>query len=301
MAVVFGSELLAAEAAELEAKPAEAPAPTEQPASEDEPSSAPADGEKPPEVSRTADESETPGEGEDAPKPKADGGFQRRIDKLTRKIHDQEREIEALKRASNPAPSAEPSTAGDPDKEPQQDDFGNYEDYLKAVGRYEARQAIKEEREALERKQAEEAFVKRLEPTKAKHADFDEVIQSAGDIVIPDAAVAAIQHSDDPGEIMYHLAMHPEEAEKLAGMNPIQQVRAIARIEAQISSAEQKPAEPPTPKPKVAASSAPPPLKPVPGSSTERPKFDPHTADSSDPRWAERRKQRIAELAAADA
>lgn len=303
MAVIFGSEIIAADNAALESRASAPETPAEQP--KPEKTTALAE-ETPSDVSKTADASETPGEGEPPQKPaKADGGFQRRIDKLTKDKHELKRENEELRRKlQETAPSAAPASQPNPDAEPREADFEDYASYLKALGRFEARQALREEREKAEAAKVQAALDERLQATREKHPDFDEVLEAASDYQVPGSALVAIQDSDIAGDLMYHLATNLEDLEKLQGMNPVQQVKFIARLEAKLQTTpatEEKPVAPAHPKPKAAVSSAPTPIRPTPGASSERRPFDPHTAASDDPRWPEYRRKRMEELAARNA
>lgn len=303
MAVIFGSETMAAEIAAAESRAAVTETPSEQPKpAVEEPKPAPAaEPEKPAESSETAAESGTVEEGEpDGPSNRSRRAVGREAAKLRRELREQKAKNEDLQRlvesytgvlerkaqASEAQSSAVPSKPVDPDAEPIETDFENYSDYLRAVGRFEARRAIREEREAAERETAAKAYEERFSKAKERHQDFEDALDAASDIQLPPAAVAAIEVSDDPGEVVYYLAIHPDEAEKLAGMNPVQQAKEIGRIEARISSAGQPPAEQtPTPKPKPTAQALPAPLRPVSSVSGEPPAFDPFTASKDDPRW----------------
>lgn len=64
------------------------------------------------------------------------------------------------------------------------------------------------------------------------------------------AIAAAIIEADAPAQLMAHLAAHPEEAERIAGLSPTRQVAEMAKLEGKLTTA-----------PKV--SSAPAPIKPI--------------------------------------
>ena len=68
---------------------------------------------------------------------------------------------------------------------------------------------------------------------------------------------AALSASDIAPAIKYHLAKNPDELRRIAGLDPIGAIKAMARLEIQLS-------EPPTPKP---TSKAPAPVRPVSGGS----------------------------------
>ena len=292
MSLILGSETVAAEIAEAESRAAVTEAPSEQPKRADETQPAPAiEPEKPAVSSETPAESGTVEEGEpaDGQSNRSRRAVGREAAKLRRELQETKRQNEELQRQlqqQTAKPSAEPSKPVDPDAEPIETDFEDYSAYLKAVGRHEARQAIREEREAAKREAEAKAYEERFSKAREKHEDFEEALESAEDIIVPPAAQQAMLDSDDPGEIAYYLATHHEEAGKLTGMTPVQQVKEIGRIEARISSAGQPPVEQkPTPKPKPTAQALPAPLRPVSSVSGEPPAFDPFTASKDDPRW----------------
>jgi len=117
---------------------------------------------------------------------------------------------------------------------------------------------------------------------------------------MPAIALGYIQESEQMTELMYHFGSHPDEAEALLKMTPAQQVRAIARIEMKLETPSANAEPVATPKPKVAASSAPAPIRPVQASSPERPAFDPHKG-GSDEDWKAYRETRRKQLAALEA
>jgi len=192
-----------------------------------------------PEVEQTESEAESGAADEKREsKPKGKGGFQRRIDKLTRRIYELEKERESGKGQTRPTE----------DPEPKESDFNDVHAFLKAQAKWEARQEVRAER-AAEEKRAEDRRMQQVfddynrgvESLEEKYEDFDEVMESAT-VSIPKAAqIAIIEHENGP-EIAYYLAKHPDEAEQLLEMSSTRAVAEIGRIGYQISSAsKQKP------------------------------------------------------------
>lgn len=155
--------------------------------------------------------------------------FQRRIDQLTRKVHDLER---ALASTTRPAEPAVPSA---PDQEPQEGDFADYGQYLKALARHEVRQQQAEVlREAVTQQQQEQIaelsrnFEPQLQAARAKYEDFDEVI--AQPLFSPITQEMLFQ-SPQGAEIAYFLGTNPQEAHRLNTLPPLVAAREMVKLE----------------------------------------------------------------------
>lgn len=180
-------------------------------------------------------------------KPKVDP-VQRRIDKLTREKYQSRaeaemlrREIEAL-RSAQQAPQSRPAQAG----EPKLDQFNDFESYVAAKAEWIADQKLQKafaEREQHERQskaqesaqKALEGWGKRLSEVRSAIPDYDDVIESA-DVMISQEVGQAIMESDVGPKIAYYLALHPEEAERLANMSQSGVYKAIGKLEAKLES-----------------------------------------------------------------
>lgn len=215
-------------------------------------------------------------------KPKAKGGFQKRIDRLVKHNAQLEEKLAKLE-AGKPEPKTEqtPKVEG----EPKLEDFKTHEEWVKATARWEARQELKAEREALQRSKDEEitksnfdAHNIRVSEARARYDDFDEVTN----ITLPwkemgDAAKAfqvALLEDENSAEIMYFFGKHPEELEKLATQSAVGITKAIARISDKLAPAEEDEEEakdgPEEKKePIKLVSKAKPPIKPVTGGTTK--------------------------------
>lgn len=218
----------------------------------------------------------------DEPGKKKKGGFQRRVDKLTREKEDLRRDNEQLradmaaqKAARDSGKVTEPTKTTTDSKEPKSDDFEKVEDYYKAVAKHEAKLELQNEMKAQAAKQREDAAKaelankqnahrSRITDFEKTHADFKDVMEEIGEIAAPREMFDAILESDFGPAIMYELAQDPESYAKLAAAGPIHAVKAVAKIEARLeaaSSAAKDKTAPAAPAKKV--SSAPPPINPI--------------------------------------
>lgn len=207
-----------------------------------------------------SDSDEQPG----AEQPKRKGGFQRRIDKLTREKRELEARIAALEAklagGTGKTPAGEdhePTPPGEAPGKPKPEDFDTYEAYTEALTDWKLEQRERERARQEAERRVFERWLQRIEAARQAHPDFDEVVDS--DTPVSAAMQQAILESDLGAEIAYWLGKHRAEAERISQLPPIAAIREIGRIEASLSQAE------PSPKPKAPITRAPKPVTPVSG------------------------------------
>ncbi len=221
------------------------PAPDEKPSEE-------ADGDK--EETAASDEDEDDGEAEEADaeedgdgaaaeKPKRKGGFQKRIDELTRKQKQAEREAEVLRQQLQQAQQhlQQPESAQDTAAPPKPEDFDDESEYIVARTKYEVRQELDAERkqtaEAIRQQTAQQRqaqFMARAELAKAKYDDFESVALNST-VPINQSMAEALFDSELGPDIAYYLGNHPDEAREIASLSPLSAARHIGAIEARLS------------------------------------------------------------------
>lgn len=225
-----------------------------------------------------------------APKPK---GVQKRLDELTRQRRDAERdrdywrELAMTKSGANP-PATEGQTkteTTDTLKPPVEADYEKYEDFQRALARYEVRQEfaaanarqLEADKAAAAARRAETAKAKLLEASK-RYEDFERVAFN-DEVPISPAMAEAMQDSDKFGDIAYWLGSNPDEAARIAQLSPLAAAREIGKIEDKLLN-------PPKPK----QTSAPPPVKTV--KTGDTPTKDPSKMTIPEYRaWREGKKQ----------
>lgn len=210
-------------------------------------------------------------------KPKSKSSYQKRLDRLTeRAALAEERALAAERKAQElESRSKQPETAKPADGEPNPDDFKTYEEYTKALARWEVRQELKKAQEASEAQEEEalaqetvEAHEERIAAAREKYEDFDDVMNvktpwpennpSKADIAAAMAFRVAVMEDENSAEIQYYYGTHPDEFEALGDMTPAQVVKAVARLSDKLAPPKE------APKPKL-VSKAPEPIKPVNG------------------------------------
>lgn len=150
---------------------------------------------------------------------------------------------------------------------PKRDDFDSYEAFLQADARYmarmEARQMLESERRAqqaqtehVSAQEQERRFYAQMDKARDAIPDFDEVMEGASEAPVTQAMRTAIFESDVGALLTYHLAKNPAEAQRIARLSPVAQLKAIGAIEASLQR-----------KPEPQVSKAPAPIKPIGGGS----------------------------------
>ncbi len=198
---------------------------------------------------------------------------QPRIDELTRKARENEREA-AYWRQRAEAKEAKDAEAAKPQK-PTPDKFTDYNEYVEALTEFKAGEKVqatldKRDTEAQARARAEsfaKSWGERVTEAKAKHEDYEQVV-SASDVEVRDHVKEALNDSDMGPQVIYHLAKNPDIAQRLNQMTPLGAAREIGRIELQLAKAPEPQAETeaepePEPAPVRKTSAAPPPAKPL--------------------------------------
>lgn len=179
---------------------------------------------------------------------------------LEARVAELQRENQELKRqaprpaVSDPAPrsTADPKVSGrspeageTDDPEPQDADFASWADYSRALARWEARQAVRQERQAARaaeehsraETQAQERLVRfgsQFEAARAKYPDFDDALSA-----LPGPGHEhwryiheAILEHERGAELAYYIATHPDETKDLFAVRSLpEHIRKIRDLE----------------------------------------------------------------------
>ena len=180
------------------------------------------------------------------PENKPTHGFKKRIDKLTTKNKELEAEIEVLK---SKIPSEIKPVA---DIKPE--NFQTPQEYFDALSEAKVDQIlanreaaqIKAKEEALA-KSKKQAFDEHMQIALETHKDMQELLKTASSPVSV-AMHEALVESEMPGEIVYWLAKHPDECERIANLPTGKAIFEMAKIEAKLTVAPATAATVPTSK-----------------------------------------------------
>jgi hypothetical protein len=154
-----------------------------------------------------------------------------------RRAEQLERELEAYRKKSGPAP-----VQTEAHSEPKPEDFATVAEYTDALVKYRVEQTLREERakaerDAAEREKAERArtFGERLNAAKSKYDDFEDVLTSIRgtelDRVHADVT-EYIQESEHGPDLLYHLAKHPDVLDRLRKLSPRRFIAELGKLEA---------------------------------------------------------------------
>lgn len=192
-------------------------------------------------------------------------GVQKRIDELTRKAHEAERQA-AFWREQATKQSASSTDA----PKPTRGAFGSDDEYFEALADWKAEQKVGELRKQTQAEKLAEAeqqqtatrfelYQERVSTALDAMPDYHEVV-GGSDVPAEAHVLEAILDSEQGPQLAYHLAKHPDVAQRLNEMTPVQAAREIGRLEAQLAQPKTE-----TPPPKR-TTNAPPPINPVRGS-----------------------------------
>ena len=133
---------------------------------------------------------------------------------------------------------------------PKIDQYESYEEYESALDKYEEALADYKAADRIQREKTEyirqqelraheeyQTNVRRkmdasVAEAKKVHTDFDEVLATASDVPVTPHMQLCLENAEHPGEIMYHLASHPDDARKMATLSPFAVTRELAVLDA---------------------------------------------------------------------
>ena len=161
-----------------------------------------------------------------------------RFEKLRDNYHRTVGELDALKRQIGQPKEEAPQPEQVENTEPRREQFDTDADYTRALISHGVKmglQSLTQEQQQQQAAQAAQATFKASEVEVRKtHPDYDEVVQNATNIVVPNAVIECMMSSPIGAELRYHLATNPEEAERLNSMSPVAAVREIGKLEARL-------------------------------------------------------------------
>jgi hypothetical protein len=220
------------------------------------------------------DETEETEEFRDAEKPKKKGGFQKRIDKLTKSktLAEQERDYwkeQALKSSNQKSADSdrnivEAKADAAKDAKPDPERFNSQQEYIEALTDWKIEQKAKaaEMAQKVEAAKAQQektvsGFRERVKEFQKTATDLPEVLEAVDHIPLSPALQEIFIESERGHELMYTLAKNPAEYERIAKLPPLAAAKEMGKLEAKLAS-KSSDAEP-----EAKTTKAPPPIKPV--------------------------------------
>lgn len=192
-------------------------------------------------------------------KPKPKGGFQRRIDELTRNWRESERRLdEAMSMLRQQATPQAVTPSGPPTLEQFGYDEAKFQtamtEHVKRVSREEAVAAFQEQQQKVQHETRLKTFREReSEFANSVEGYFDKVYDPS--LPMSPSVVELIAESDIGPRVAYYLADNPDVARKIASMTPTQSAREFGKLEVKLSNAAPVKAvsKAPPPPPKIDA------------------------------------------------
>jgi hypothetical protein len=282
-------------------RPTPTPAPTATPASAtptpvaDAPAAGVDSAQAAPAQGETADApapSDAPSGADPAAEAKPKGGFQKRIDELTKQREEFRREKDEYARRldetlkiierQNPPARTEPRTESTGDAEPVREQYETPDEYAKALSQWSTKRALSEyqaaQRQQAEQERAATEFQKVLSDwhsakSKAieKYPDYESVAENP-DIAVAQHVGMALLNVPNGHDVLYWLGRHPTEASRISGLQPPLAVLEVGRLSERLAL--------PAP-----TSKAPAPTKPLAGHSNAADRVAPE----DDPGYMDRR------------
>jgi hypothetical protein len=187
---------------------------------------------------------------EEARPHKADGGFQRRINRLTREKHEALGRLDALQREVEELRLSRTATppSGASDQEPRQDQFQRYEDYVAAKAEYRAEQRVRQiEQTMVDRLRAhaaENGHAERVSSferrfiEQGKGEDAAEVLDELKALPVLSESVAdyLTQDADNPFLLGKWLTENPDEVERISRLRPTAAAKELAKVDTRLGS-----------------------------------------------------------------
>lgn len=189
----------------------------------------------------------------DTNKPKKRDGYQKSIDRVTRQREDEKRKNEALEARIKELEGKEQSPAAT-NKEPVEDDFETYDQYLDALDAFDkqadkpvvteetvGKQDTDSSEDTLTESQRTALAITQERVSAANKPDDFEAVALNPELPVTGEMLEALSECDDPAKVMYHLGRNKELAAQIAGKTPAQQMREIAKLDLTITSKPNKP------------------------------------------------------------
>lgn len=172
--------------------------------------------------------------------------YSQRIGELTREKYELRSKIQELESRLNGAPSPTPD-APRADQPPRLDAFDSYEQWVEAVADYRAEKRFRDlqrqdeerqvqERERLAAVERRTTYETNVAKAEQRYPDYHEV--TAEMPVTPTMAAFLMGHDKGP-DIAYYLGRSPDEAMRIAMLDPVKQGYELAKLETKLATPQQ--------------------------------------------------------------
>lgn len=196
--------------------------------------------------------------------------FQRRLERQKIARIEAETEVRLLReRIEKLEGQSKPSQV---ESEPKREDFEDYESYLRAVTKYDAKQVAdaalkaqaekaqgneKQAKETQEKASVEKVWSDRESAFQKTVKDYDEVVTPFAEEELSSLGMGARQlivDSEAGPALLYHLASNPELMDRLVDLSSVRQIAELAKIEDKLTTPAKKTSNAPAPASHVSTS-----------------------------------------------
>jgi hypothetical protein len=177
---------------------------------------------------------------------KVTGGFQKRIDKLTREKEFWKEQALTPKPAAPQQQTTQQTAAATTTEaagKPKAADFETHAEFVEALVDWKSDQKLKgleakqtEDRVRTQEQSANQSYQAKEKEYASAVPDFDEVV-AAADFPVSKAVIQEIVHGENGPALKYYLAQNPEEAERLNKLTPVALAREVGRLEPRFTTA----------------------------------------------------------------
>jgi len=190
--------------------------------------------------SATDDAANAETQGEETPEVKAEkkSGFDKRIEKLNKRVSDREQEIEYWKREALKQGTAAPVNvqAQAPVGKPTFSQYNDVEAYTEALTDWKLDQKLAVREQQSHGQSVIQQYNSRVEKVLEKHPDFREVLAEANDVQTAPEITQVILESDVGPEMAYFLANNVAEVERINALPPYKRLIALGKLEAKFGA-----------------------------------------------------------------
>lgn len=169
-----------------------------------------------------------------------------------RRIEKQNQEIKNLKAELEAKQESKPKEVKEEAKEPNAEDFEEFDDYEEALKKFEEKK-VKPKEEV--KPKADARIANMQKDGREQHKDFDKLV-SAKDFPLTQEVLNEVLETDVPADVLYHLANNKKLAKKIADLDKKGIQRELIKIELKL---EEKPTK------EVKVTKAPEPINPLNG------------------------------------
>lgn len=110
------------------------------------------------------------------------------------------------------------------------DEYDSPEEYAEALAVQKAEILIEERKKESQIRQQEEVFEDLLDKAREKYSDFDSIVRNE-QLPLSEIMLSAIKSSENSAELLYQLGRNPQEARRIWGLSPMQQIKEIGKFE----------------------------------------------------------------------